>query len=264
MARLSQATYDAVRDGAIQSAAVVLPLLARSGEQPRGVLDVGAGEGHWLDAAHALWPGIPTLGLDLVERQDTFPLVTFWDADGDVEMPLLAGPHATEKREDGFPATAHSRWPLVLCLEMAEHVKPETGDKLIAELCRVAERVAFSAAIPGQGGDGHVNEQWPSYWGERFNRHGFFLTDPWRLALWGDERVEPWYRQNLLLAQPATLFRDGRVSGSLANMAQPHALVHPAVFQAKLASAAYWREEYLESDRRLAELLSQAGGVSSP
>lgn len=268
MARLSQSTYDAVRDGAIQSASVVLPLLARSGEAPRGVLDVGCGEGHWMREAHRIWPAATMVGLDLVaERNEGFPFTLEWDAERGDELPLMGGPHPTETRiVDGvdYPATMHSRWPLVLCLEMAEHVSPEAGDHLIAELCRVSERVVFSAAIPGQGGDGHVNEQWPAYWGERFNRHGFFLSDPWRLALWADDRVEPWYRQNLLLAQPATPFDDGRVSGPLANMTQPHSLVHPAVFQAKLDSAAWWREEALAQERRADELLAHAGGVSSP
>jgi hypothetical protein len=259
MARLSQSTYDAVREGAIQSAAVVLPLLARQGEMPSGVLDVGCGEGHWMRTATAWWtPHLHTVcGLDLVETiADGFPFTAAWDAESGDPLPMRGGPHPTETREvegEQYPASADYRWPLTLCLEMAEHVSAEAGDHLIAELCRVSERVVFSAAIPGQGGDGHVNEQWPAYWGRRFNRHGFFLSDPWRLEIWEDERIEPWYRQNLLLAQPATR----------TNMTQPHSLVHPAVFQAKLDSAAWWREEALRQGRRADELLADAGRKST-
>lgn len=230
MADLSQATRDAVRGGAIRSASAVLGYYAHDRAAPRGVLDVGAGEGHWLDAAHALWPGASMLGLDLITRTDTFPMVHHWDADGDVELPLHAGPGDNNPEQ-----TQHRRWPLVLCLETAEHLTPESGDRLVAELCRVGREVLWSAAIPGQGGDGHVNEQPPAYWSERFNRHGFFLSDPFRMRLWGDAEVESWYRQNLLLAQPATIMGDGRVlmpdrgDEPWRTTPPPH-LVHPAIW----------------------------------
>lgn len=256
MAKLSQATRDAVRDGAIRSASAVLDHYARDHSKPAGVLDVGAGEGHWLDAAYALWPGSSMLGLDLIER-DSFPMVRYWDADGDVELPLHAVPHPDKMHSDDTPETTHRRWPLTLCLEMAEHVSPASGDRLVGDLCRVAECVLWSAAIPGQGGDGHVNEQPPAYWNDRFNRHGWFLVDPFRFPLWGDERVEPWYRQNLLLAMPGAMYSDGRVGGPLATSAPPH-LVHPATFQAKIDLALYWREEALKAQaaaQRLAERL---------
>jgi hypothetical protein len=257
MARLSQTTYDAVRDGAITSARAVLPLLAAGLGEPSGLLDVGCGEGHWMREAHRLWSTSTMLGLDLVEdTEHGFPMTSAWDAELGQRMPLRGGPSPTEKDENGMPATALYRWPLVLCLEVAEHVSPEAGDWLVEELCRVAERVVFSAAIPGQGGDGHVNEQWPTYWWERFAQQGWRLHDPYRPHLWRLPDVEPWYAQNLLLAQPI---------GNGGGIGEPPLhLVHPAVFDAKLAQAAYWREEYLASDRRFGELLSQAGGVSSP
>lgn len=246
MADLSQATRDAVRGGAIRSASAVLSHYARDRAAPAGVLDVGAGEGHWLDAAHALWPGASMFGVDLIQRSE-FPMVSHWDADGDVELPLHAGPgwrpakqchHLPEQHCEGCESvTTHRRWPLVLCLETAEHLKPSSGDRLVAELCRVGREVLWSAAIPGQGGDGHVNEQPPAYWSERFNRHGFFLSDPFRMRLWGDAEVESWYRQNLLLAQPAAIMGDGCVlmpeSGEVGQpwrTTPPPHLVHPAIW----------------------------------
>lgn len=64
------------------------------------------------------------------------------------------------------------------CLEVAEHVPPELGDRLVAYLARFPT-VLFTAAHPGQGGDDHVNEQPREYWIERFARHGMEL-DPGR------------------------------------------------------------------------------------
>jgi hypothetical protein len=34
------------------------------------------------------------------------------------------------------------------------------------------EVVLFSAAIPFQGGVGHINEQWPDYWVKYFSKTG--------------------------------------------------------------------------------------------
>jgi hypothetical protein len=59
------------------------------------------------------------------------------------------------------------------CLEVAEHLTPQLGERLITFLTLVAPRVVFSAARPGQGGAGHINEQPREYWTERFLRHDF-------------------------------------------------------------------------------------------
>ena len=58
--------------------------------------------------------------------------------------------------------------------------------------------ILFSAAIPGQGGTHHVNEQWPSYWIEKFRARGCLPVDCIRPILWNSNDVLWWYRQNLL------------------------------------------------------------------
>ncbi len=57
----------------------------------------------------------------------------------------------------------------------------------------------FSAAIPGQGGRGHKNEQWQSYRATHFAANGFDAFDVFRPALQRDRRILPWFRQNVLL-----------------------------------------------------------------
>lgn len=178
---LSPETRDAVREGCKQSAAAVLPIVFDYLGTPAAILDVGAGEGHWIDAAHAL--GVHAIGLDVVEHgKHVWP----WDAEALEPIP---------ERDAGD-------WPLALCLEVAEHLTPAAGAHLIRELTRVSDAILWSAAIPGQGGDGHINERWATDWAEGFDSCGWHLEDPFRTRLWECVDVEPWYRQNLLLARP--------------------------------------------------------------
>lgn len=56
-------------------------------------------------------------------------------------------------------------------LEVAEHVPPQLGDRLVDYLTQFPT-VVFTAAHPGQGGIGHINEQPQEYWARRFTSCG--------------------------------------------------------------------------------------------
>lgn len=114
---------------------------------------------------------------------------------------------------------------LVLSLEVAEHLAPARADSFVADLVAMAPAVLFSAAIPGQGGVGHINEQWQSYWAGHFATHGYKPYDVLRDKIWTDEAVPAWYRQN------AILFLDDATADSLGLIPSDPALldrVHPA------------------------------------
>jgi len=70
-------------------------------------------------------------------------------------------------------ATPGRSFDLALSLEVAEHLIPELGDRLVEVCCAAAPRVIFSAAHPGQPGQGHIHLQPKSFWIERFARRGF-------------------------------------------------------------------------------------------
>jgi hypothetical protein len=59
--------------------------------------------------------------------------------------------------------------------------------------------VLFSAAIPHQGGTAHLNEQWQAYWAAFFAQHGYVAVDCIRPRIYGNAKVEWWYRQNILI-----------------------------------------------------------------
>jgi SAM-dependent methyltransferase len=65
-----------------------------------------------------------------------------------------------------------TEFDLAYSFEVAEHLPPELGDRLVAFLAASAPTVVFTAAPPGQGGTGHINEQERPYWVVRFRNHG--------------------------------------------------------------------------------------------
>lgn len=75
------------------------------------------------------------------------------------------------------------RYDLAISLEVGEHLPPELGDKLVEVCVGSAPVVLFSAAAPGQGGQGHINEQPKAYWIERFEKHGYPLNETHTHAL---------------------------------------------------------------------------------
>lgn len=92
-----------------------------------------------------------------------------------------------------------TRFDLALCLEVAEHLSDLHAKTLVQSICKHADLVLFSAAIPYQGGIDHINEQWPEYWIELFHSQNYTCYDVIRPAIWDDEQIEWWYRQNTFI-----------------------------------------------------------------
>jgi SAM-dependent methyltransferase len=201
-----QAFYDLIRPGVQASAAVVVPLVLDH-IPARTVVDVGCGEGWW--AHEFVQHGCEVAGIDGAYVTES-PL-------GDRFIPH----DLTE------PLPNLGRYDLAVCFEVAEHLPPERGVSLIGELCALALTILFSAAIPGQGGVGHVNEQPPSYWAGLFNRHDYAVSGALRWLIWDDDRVEPWYRGNLLLAAHNPDAYPGLFTGP---ESRPLHVVHPVLF----------------------------------
>lgn len=214
--RYDAAFYDDQVEGSARSAAVILPLLFAV-LRPSRVIDIGCGQGAWLAEAGRL--GATTLtGLDgdWVDRARLrSPAIRFVPTD-------LAGPIAIETTHD-----------LCLSVEVAEHLPPARADAFVEALCRAADAVLFSAAVPGQGGTEHVHEARASRWAARFAAQGFEAFDLVRGAVWDDPRVEWWYRQNCLVYA-----RRGSAAHALLAAVplppRPRDLVHPDAFEAKV------------------------------
>lgn len=167
------------------SAEVILPSLFHM-LQTKSVIDVGCGIGNWLSVSKKL--GIPKLlGVDGPHAKSKFLLDTsnFFSCDFEIELSKLN--------------QIDEKFDLAICLEVVEHLTDNTGRKLIDFLTNISTIVLFSAAIPFQTGENHINEQEPSYWQELFSKKGYVFFDMFRDNYWNDQDVKWWYKQNMFL-----------------------------------------------------------------
>jgi len=66
---------------------------------------------------------------------------------------------------------------LAMNIEVAEHIDEKYAKLIIDNITKHTSLLIFSAATPGQGGHGHINEQPFEYWENKLNYVGFFRND---------------------------------------------------------------------------------------
>jgi len=144
------------------------------------LLDVGAGHGAW--AAEWLAAGVKNVVA----------------VDGDYVQPnQLAIPKKNFRAHDlSTPLDLKKSFDLVQSLEVAEHLPEGKAELFVDNLIRHGDVILFSAAVPHQGGEHHVNEQPPEYWRRKFAARGYAAFDFVRPKLEGRSEVMPWYRFN--------------------------------------------------------------------
>ena len=124
------------------------------------------------------------------------------------------------------------QFDLAISLEVAEHLKKDAADQFIDTLTSLSKVVVFSAAIPNQGGQNHLNEQWPDYWAKKFEERGFLSFDILRPVLWNNPDVYVWYKQNIFLA----IHKEHPLAAELNKTHKQglsHNSVHPELFALK-------------------------------
>jgi 2-polyprenyl-3-methyl-5-hydroxy-6-metoxy-1,4-benzoquinol methylase len=122
----------------------------------QNIFDIGCGCALYIEEFHRL--GKEVLGCD-----------------GSLEAVKLASEDFTVFQYDVTkPLWLNRTFDLILCIEVAEHIHRKSSLQLIDNCTNSGNRVIFTAAPPGQGGVGHINERPREFWIKLFERNGFF------------------------------------------------------------------------------------------
>lgn len=197
-------------ESTVYSAEVILPLVLKELPPVHAAIDIGCGVGTWLS----------------VLRQHG--VADIHGCDGDwVDRGVLSIPPECFEHIDLSRCipSVQRRYDLAISLEVAEHLPATRAAQFVSFLTALADHVLFSAAIPGQGGTHHVNEQWPRYWAELFEARGYRSVDCIRPHVWHDAKIPFWYRQNALL------FVNRGLPDGIETSQMPLDLVHPELYR---------------------------------
>jgi glycosyltransferase involved in cell wall biosynthesis len=126
-----------------------LALWIKSELDPSSVLDVGCGPGHFVESMRAI--NLNATGMDIDDR-----------VKGKNYLEYKSLLDITDEKAD-----------VVLCLEVAEHIEEAKADLVVERVVSATRKhLIWTAAVPGQGGIGHINCQPKEYWAEKFTKAG--------------------------------------------------------------------------------------------
>ena len=166
-----------------RSAKIILPMIFKY-YKPNSMIDIGCGLGTWLSAALEL--GVENLqGIDCNEISEDFLLVPRkYISIDDLET--------HENKEN-------KKYDIAVSVEVAEHLNNSASEHFIKMLISYSKVIIFSAGIPYQDGEHHINCQHPQFWYAIFNKYEYVCFDfrDKLMNLW--EEINPCYSQNLLL-----------------------------------------------------------------
>lgn len=116
--------------------------------QPDLVYDIGCGPGTYVESLLNL--GVNAHGFDIDERVDGKPYLSQFDFTKNSVGPAC---------------------DLAICLEVAEHIDEKYADTFVKNVVSTINSdgiLIWTAAVPGQGGIGHINCQPKEYWETKF------------------------------------------------------------------------------------------------
>lgn len=213
----SKEFYSEYGGGSYESAREIVPIIMKL-IKPKSVVDVGCGVGAWLN---------------VFKEYD----VDIFGVDGEwVDKNLLRIPEEKFSSVDlKKPLNLNRNFDLVVSLEVAEHIPGNLAETFIESLTSLGPVVLFSAAIPFQCGSNHINEQWPEYWVELFEKRNYIVIDCIRKEIWNSETIEPWYQQNMLIFVDENHLENNNTLKEMFKQTNKSQLsvVHPKIYMSK-------------------------------
>jgi SAM-dependent methyltransferase len=201
----------------ISSPRIIVPLVLKH-IKPNSVVDVGCGTGRFLRVF--MENGVPEiLGIDGAWVNRAL---------------LLENIESSSFEAVEFETTPYfhkdRKFDLGVCCEVLEHISKSRSRFMVENLTHLSDVILFSAALPGQGGQNHINEQPVQFWISLFNEFGFVFKDVFRSVLWDNTEVQRWFSQNLYLVVRKGTELDNKISST--TVVLPNA-VHPDVLLKK-------------------------------
>ena len=205
---LTLLAYQQSQETAEESTRCLLAAFAYLGV-PDSLIDLGCGNGHLVRIAGGL--GVQSFGVDLHVKESLSLGTSEWYCERfDLTKPLSPMEMALMFSHAPYPM-ADRKMSMALCWEVAEHLPPDAGPTLCDTAVSVLApggTLLWTAATPGQGGAGHVNERSHAYWRhmlvDRGLRYQSGLTDRLR-RVWADVASRAyWYAVNLLVFRKPT------------------------------------------------------------
>lgn len=202
----------------IDSANEVVPLFL-SYFKPKTVLDIGCGLGTWLKIFEENQCEVFGIDGDYVAVKD-----------------LVIESNKFKPYNLNLEYNLQTKFDLVISLEVAEHILPENAKIFIESMCLHGDVILFSAAIPGQEGTLHYNEQYNDYWIDLFSQNGYQCVDFLRHKIWNNIKISWWYRQNILIFIKETEINNPSYDSIVKEKSQyQNSYVHPELFKYKCA-----------------------------
>ena len=154
---------------------------------PTSCLDVGCGNG-------ALLAALSARGVRSVEGLEY--------SDAAIERCRRRGVTVQKfNLKRGLAVEAREPVDLVTSFEVAEHLPAGAADRLVRLLTASGAPLVMSAAHPGQGGRGHLNEQPREYWIAKVESRGLVYDRALSAAFaasWENGGASSWYWQNVI------------------------------------------------------------------
>jgi SAM-dependent methyltransferase len=193
-----------------KDAEIIVPILLKY-FQVQSVIDVGCGTGTWLKVCKDNHGISDVLGLDGSYLNKNL---------------LVIDESLFQSIDLRKPFDLKRTFDIAFCLEVAEHLPEKCADLLIESMTKHSDTIVFSAAIPGQGGQNHINERWPDYWERKFMSKGFKKYDFLRSIIWEEQDVKIWYRQNIYIYSNKDL-------SNLNDYNKEKGVIHPEYWEVK-------------------------------
>jgi hypothetical protein len=198
-----------------EAAQKIAPIIVDLIGIPESIVDLGGGAGGWLKAF-----------------KDTGTEKVYC-----IDHPSIKPEELLISQEDFIPYDLSKEMPspikcdLAISTEFAEHIDKSKSKDVVNFLTQSSSIVLFSAAIPGQVGIGHINEQRPDFWKRLYEERGYERIDVIRPKIIFDKTIPVWFRQNLYLYVDKNIIDRTMLSSVNLFIPDDFELVHTEIFE---------------------------------